>query len=209
MFEFENFSLFLIASLLLNLAPGNDMLFVFSRTLSHGTKGGIYSAIGVFLGCVFHIVLAAVGLSALIMKFSIAYDIIRYAGAVYLIYLGIKTILSKVSFSETKTEINKTSNRNLILHGVITDVLNPKVALFFLAFIPQFVNPDSHYVWAQFLALGFIFNVQGTLMLVFFVLIIGKTTSFFKNTAFWRYMEKITGFILIGLGLNIAWDGRR
>lgn len=209
MFDFENFGLFLIASLLLNLAPGNDMLFVFSRTLSHGTKGGIYSAIGVFLGCIFHIVLAAVGLSALIMKFSIAYDIIRYAGAIYLIYLGIKTILSRGGFSETKTEIKKTSNRNLILNGVMTDILNPKVALFFLAFLPQFVNPDSHYIWAQFLTLGFVFNVQGTLMLFLFVFLIGKTTSFFKNTFFWRYIEKITGFILIGLGLNIALDGKR
>lgn len=209
MFDFENFYLFLLASLLLNLAPGNDMLFVFSRTLSHGTKGGIYSSIGVFLGCIFHIVLAAVGLSAIIMKFSIAYDIIRYAGAVYLIYLGLKTILNKGNFSETKNEGRKLSNRNLIMNGVITDILNPKVALFFLAFLPQFVNPDSQYAWAQFLALGFVFNIQGTLMLILFVLLIGKTTSCIKNTSFWLYIEKITGFILIGLGLNMVLYGKK
>jgi len=209
MFGIEHFSLFLIASLMLNLTPGNDMLYVISRTLSHGVKGGILSSIGVCLGCVVHIVFAAAGLSALIMKFSMAYDIIRYAGAAYLIYLGIASFASRKSFSVGQTIKPITNHRSLILQGIITDILNPKVALFFLAFLPQFVNSNSAHSWLQFLGMGLWFNITGTLMLMLMAVLVAKTTSLLKNTAFWNWQKKITGCILIGLGLNMALTGRK
>lgn len=205
----ENFYLFLVASLMLNLTPGNDMLYVISRTLSSGIKGGIFSVIGVCLGCLFHIVFAVVGLSALIMKFSIAYDIIRYTGTAYLIYLGITSLFNKNKLLAVESRNQKPASSILITQGIITNVLNPKVALFFIAFLPQFINPNSEQTWAQLLGLGLWFDVQGCLLLVVIVVSVGKANILLKNTSFWSYQKKITGLILIGLGLNMALKGKK
>src|SRR4051812_41405106 len=138
----ENFWVFALTGLLLNLTPGNDMLYVIARSSGQGMKAGIISAVGIGAGCIVHITAAVVGLSALIARSAVAFDMIKYAGALYLIYLGIKSVLKKKrSFSITKVE--QLSYRKIFWQGALTNVLNPKVALFFLAFLPQFINVNK------------------------------------------------------------------
>ena len=208
MFEFENFHLFILASLVLNLTPGNDMLFVISRTMSYGIKGGLFSALGVFLGCLVHIAFATIGLSAIIMKFSIAYEIIRYLGAAYLIYFGLMSFITRKDNYTNEIILHKPSSKKLVIQGIITDVLNPKVAIFFLAFLSQFVNQHSENAWLQFLFLGILFNIIGTILFLGIVYVVCRTSDMLKKSLLWKCQEKIAGTVLIGLGLNMALDNK-
>ena len=131
----NNLYLFFIASLLLNITPGNDMLFVISRSISQGAKGGTYSALGIFLGCLVHIIGAVFGLSIIISKSAFLFDFIKLAGAGYLIYLGLKSLLAKAPLAEANENLTQTAPMTLLKQGIITNVLNPKVAIFFLSFL--------------------------------------------------------------------------
>lgn len=205
MFSFQNIYLFFITSLLLNLTPGNDMLYVASRSVSYGIKAGIVSALGIFAGCFVHILAAVLGLSIIITRSAYLFQLIKYAGAAYLVYLGVKALLSKQAIG-TKNEKTGTKNYwNLFKQGVITNALNPKVAIFFLSFLPQFISASSPFFKVQLFTLGIWFDAQGTLVLIIVACILGKTKDFFsKNPKVWLIQEKITGFILIGLGVKIA-----
>jgi len=201
----QNLYLFFIASLLLNLTPGNDMMYVASRSISQGTKAGIISAAGVFIGCFVHITAAVFGLSILIMKSAFLFELIKFIGAGYLIYLGAKTILTKSNFNENLQALPPTDKWKLLKQGVITNALNPKVALFFLSFLPQFIQPGSPLYKTQLFSLGLWFDLQGTCVLMIVAWVIGKAGNFIKNNKkFWRIQEKITGIILIGLGIKVA-----
>ena len=201
----QNLYLFFIASLLLNLTPGNDMLYVASRSISQGIRGGVVSALGVFAGCFVHISAAVLGLSIIISKSAYLFQLIKFAGAGYLIYLGIRAIISKPSASQIDEHIAKTNYWKLFKQGAITNALNPKVAVFFLSFLPQFIDAASPYFKLQLFTLGLWFAVQGTLVLIIVACIFGKTKDFFeRNPKVWRVQEKITGLVLIGLGIKIA-----
>jgi threonine/homoserine/homoserine lactone efflux protein len=205
MFNFQNLYLFFIASLLLNLTPGNDMVYVASRSISQGIKAGIVSACGVFMGCFVHILAAVFGLSIIIAKSACLFQIIKYAGAGYLVYLGIRALLSKPAVKITDEKPSKPQYFKLFKQGILTNALNPKVAIFFLSFLPQFINATSPYFRLQLFTLGIWFGIQGTLVLIIVACILGKTKDFFKqNPKVWLIQEKITGFILIGLGIKIA-----
>jgi threonine/homoserine/homoserine lactone efflux protein len=205
MFDFQNLYLFFIASLLLNLTPGNDMLYVASRSVSQGVKGGIASAAGIFTGCFVHISAAVLGLSIIISKSAWLFQFIKFAGACYLIYLGIKALLSKPAINTGNEKPAPASYWKLFKQGIFTNALNPKVAVFFLSFLPQFINPASQFFKFQLFTLGFWFDVQGTLVLVIVACIMGKTKDFFrKNPKVWKIQEKVTGAVLIGLGIRIA-----
>jgi threonine/homoserine/homoserine lactone efflux protein len=205
MFNFQNLYLFFIASLLLNLTPGNDMLYVASRSVSQGIKGGIASALGVFAGCFVHISAAVFGLSIIISRSAYLFQVIKFAGAAYLIYLGIKALFSKPALNTTDEKLVKTNYWKLFKQGAITNALNPKVAVFFLSFLPQFINPASPFFRFQLFILGIWFAVQGTTVLIIVACIFGKTKDFFKrNPKVWRIQEKITGMVLLGLGIKIA-----
>src|SRR5690349_20652289 len=136
----ENFWVFALTALLLNLTPGNDMLYVAARSTSQGSKAGILSSLGIMAGCMVHIVGAMVGLSAIITRSAVAFDIIKYSGAGYLIYLGMRALINKKRSLKINTSIKKLSHKKVFWQGALTNVLNPKVALFFLAFLPQFIN---------------------------------------------------------------------
>ncbi|HMJ48053.1 MAG TPA: LysE family translocator, partial [Ferruginibacter sp.] len=166
--------LFFIASLMLNLTPGNDMLYVISRSVSHGFKGGLYSSFGIFLGCLFHVMAAVLGISLLIAKSAFLFSIVKFAGAFYLIYLGIKAIMAKAPAVEEEA-IQEKNKLNFLKQGVITNALNPKVAIFFLSFLPQFIDPGSGNVQLQLLFLGLWFSLQGTMLLIIIAFFIGKT----------------------------------
>ena len=205
MFTFQHPYLFFIASLLLNLTPGNDMLYVASRSISQGTRAGIVSALGISVGCFVHILAAVLGISIIIAKSAYAFEIIKFAGAGYLIYLGVKSIITKPNVDTKNEKPSKADYWKLFKQGIITNALNPKVAIFFLSFLPQFIDTASPYFKIQLFTLGVWFDLQGSLLLIIVVFILGKAKNFFKQKPkLWLIQEKITGFILIGLGVRIA-----
>jgi RhtB (resistance to homoserine/threonine) family protein len=204
MFDIDNFYLFLAVSILINLSPGPDMIYTAARSLSQGIKAGVFSALGIFVGCLFHITAAVFGLSKVIEESVLLFSIIKYAGAAYLIYLGIRSFLNK---KKTKKEIEPLpilTSRKIFLQGMLTNILNPKVAIFFLSFLPQFINPQSNYLKEQIAFLGFWFDVQGTAILIVVACTVGAFKNILqKNTAIWNWQQKITGLILFGLGLKM------
>lgn len=205
MFDLQNVYLFFIASLMLNLTPGNDMLYVASRSISQGPKAGIVSALGVFCGCFVHIVAAVFGLSLIIARSAWLFSMIKFAGAGYLIYLGIRSLVSEPATDHIEQNAAVSGGWKLFRQGVITNALNPKVAIFFLSFLPQFVDAGSPYIKADLVTLGLWFAVQGTLILMIVAIILGKSRDFFKqHPKVWLIQEKITGLILIGLGIKVA-----
>lgn len=204
MFDNENFYLFLSVSILINLSPGPDMLYTAARSLSQGVKAGIFSALGIFSGCFFHIAAAVFGLSAVIAQSAFWFSIIKYAGAVYLVYLGIRSLLrGRQAETQLKT-LTPLPYKKIFLQGLLTNVLNPKVAIFFLSFLPQFINPHSIHVKEQIFFLGFWFAVQGTLILMLVALLTGYFSRMLKrNPRFWKWQDRITGLILVALGIRM------
>jgi threonine/homoserine/homoserine lactone efflux protein len=204
MFDIDNFYLFLTVSLLINLSPGPDMIYTAARSLSQGIKAGIFSALGIFVGCLFHLAAAVFGLSKVIEESVLLFSIIKYAGAAYLIYLGTRSLLNK---KKTKKEINTLpvlTGRRIFFQGVLTNILNPKVAIFFLSFLPQFIDPESNNLKEQIAFLGLWFDVQGTATLIIVACAVGAFKNILqKNKAFWNWQEKITGLILFGLGVKM------
>lgn len=210
MFHIQNFYLFFIASLLLNLTPGNDMIYVASRSISQGIKAGMISALGVFIGCFVHILAAVFGLSIIIAKSAFLFELIKYLGAGYLIYLGIKALITRSNFNKDITTLPPVDKWKLLKQGIITNALNPKVALFFLSFLPQFIQVGSSLYKVQLFSLGLWFDLQGTLILIIVAYLLGKTSNFIKNNErFWKIQEKITGIILIGLGIKVALSAKK
>ncbi|HEY4876542.1 MAG TPA: LysE family translocator [Puia sp.] len=206
----ENFWLFAVTALLLNLTPGNDMLFVIARSSSQGSKAGIVSSLGIMSGCMVHMIAAVAGLSAIIAKSAVAFTVIKYVGAVYLIYLGAKSFLDKEKNIQVNNSIIKTSYKKIFWQGVLTNVLNPKVALFFLAFLPQFINTKTGNATAQILFLGVWFNVGGTLVNIIVALLFGKIGKLLsKSGRFVQWQKRITGSILIALGIKVALSSRK
>jgi len=165
--------------LLLNLTPGTDMLYVASRSVSQGIRAGVVSSLGIFVGCFVHIFAAVLGLSIIIAKSAALFQAIKFAGAAYLIYLGVKALIAKPAIN---TENEQPANANywkLFKQGIVTNALNPKVAIFFLSFLPQFIYPASPYFKVQLFTLGLWFAVQGTSVLIIVACILGKTKDFF------------------------------
>jgi RhtB (resistance to homoserine/threonine) family protein len=203
MFQIENFYLFLSVSLLVNLAPGPDMLYTAARSLSQGTKAGIFSALGIFAGCFFHITAAIFGLSKIIEESVVLFSIIKYTGAAYLIYLGMKTMFDR----KTQTEIvalPELRYRKIFIQGMITNLLNPKVVIFFLSFLPQFIDPGSPWLKEQIAFLGLWFGVQGTLILIIVAVLAGTFRNILLgNKSFRAWQQKVTGLILVGLGIRM------
>ena len=210
MISLNDFFLFALASLMLNITPGNDMLYVATKSTSQGVKAGVVSALGIAGGCIVHLLAAVIGLSAIIANSATAFDIIKYVGAAYLVYLGIRSFLSKQNkFSITNT-VEKKSLPKLFWQGLFTNVLNPKVALFFLAFLPQFIHPEKGNAGMQILLLGLWFNFSGTIVNMIVALLFGKLGNWLADKqSFVQWQNKITGLLLIGLGVKIALSSRK
>jgi len=190
---------------MLNITPGNDMLYVATRSTSQGVKAGIVSSLGVFVGCLVHIMAAVIGLSALIAQSAVAFGVIKYIGAGYLVYLGVRSILSKTSAFKVNDKAAPLSYRRIFWQGVLTNVLNPKVALFFLAFLPQFINISAKHTWLQILFLGAWFDTGGTLVNILVAILFGKIGGWFSQSAWFnKWQNKVTGVILVGLGIKVA-----
>jgi len=207
MLEKTAFLTFLFAAFMLNIAPGPDMLYVIGRSVGQGRKAGIVSALGIFAGCWVHILAAAFGIAAILRSSPLAFNIVRYAGAAYLVYLGMRLIASRSNLS---TQPLKTENLDSIFRqGVITNVLNPKVAIFFLAFLPQFIDAHRGSVLLQILVLGLIFNVGGTLVNLVVAYAGGTLGQLLRrNARVARLQQWFTGLLFIGLGARLVWQRR-
>jgi threonine/homoserine/homoserine lactone efflux protein len=201
------FLTFIFAAFMLNIAPGPDMLYVIGRSVGQGRKAGIVSALGVFVGCWAHILAAAFGIAALLRSSPVAFNLVRYAGAAYLVYLGIKMLVHKSNLSAQALKPEPLIA--IFRQGVITNVLNPKVAMFFLAFLPQFIDARRGSVVLQILLLGLIFNVGGTLVNLAVAYAGGTLGELLRrNARFARMQQWFTGLVFIGLGVRPAWQRR-
>jgi threonine/homoserine/homoserine lactone efflux protein len=206
----EDFWMFALTGLLLNLTPGNDMLYVIARSSGQGTRAGVISALGIGAGCIVHILAAVIGLSALIAQSATAFGIIKYIGAAYLVYLGIKSLLSRKHPIKIDQNLKRLSYKKIFWQGFITNVLNPKVALFFLAFLPQFINLQKGNTSLQILFLGTWFDFVGTIVNVLVALLFGKIGAWLsKSPTFIQWQERITGTILIALGIKVALSSKK
>lgn len=206
MFGIINFETFLIAGILLILTPGTDTMYILGRSISQGRKSGVMSALGISTGILVHCLFAALGLSIILAKSALAFEVVKYLGAAYLIFLGVKSIIAKPqdSFELDQLGTNK-SLKKIYMSGVLTNVLNPKVALFFLAFIPQFVDPTYAHSTLTFSLLGFTFFVLGSaysFLLVFFAARL--STSIRNNYKFKTWLDRVTGLMFVGLGIKLA-----
>ncbi len=206
----ENFWLFALTGLLLNLTPGNDMLYVIARSSGGRTKAGIISALGIGAGCLVHILAAVAGLSALIAQSALAFNIIKYAGAAYLIYLGLRSLLKKNKVFVAPGKVQSLPFKRIFWQGVLTNVLNPKVALFFLAFLPQFIDLHRGNTGLQILFLGTWFDVVGTIVNILVALLFGRLSGWLsRSSKFVQWQERITGMILIGIGIKVALESKK
>jgi threonine/homoserine/homoserine lactone efflux protein len=209
MLNSTNFILFFVASWILIVTPGPDMLYVITRGVTQGRAAGILSAMGVTLGLLVHTVFAALGLAVLLQTSAVAFSIVKYAGVVYLVYLGVKAIKEKSRFTpgEQKQFAN---SRTIFLQGTLSNVLNPKVALFFLAFLPQFVDQEQGQVPLQMVVLGIMFAVFGFLFLVTLGYFSGRIGHWLFDRPFIAdKLRWLTGTVLIGLGVRLAFAKRK
>jgi RhtB (resistance to homoserine/threonine) family protein len=205
MFGIINFGAFVLAGILLAITPGSDTMFILGNSISNGKKAGILSALGINTGSLFHTAFAAFGLSILLSESVMAFNIVKYLGAAYLIYLGIKSILNKQTVP--KDEFNKTakSNKKIYMSGILTNILNPKVALFYLAFLPQFIDPNYSNHYFSFLVLGLSFTMIGTIWCLILAIYSSKfSMKLRENKRFNIWLHKLTGLVFISLGIKLA-----
>ena len=200
--------LFLAATLTLNVTPGPDMLYVIARSVAQGRQAGIVSAFGIAGGTIVHTALVALGLSGLLLAVPIAFEIVKLAGAAYLMWLGARLLL-RTGDTATAPAVIRAPMGAIFRQGVVTNVLNPKVALFFLAFLPQFVDPRRGPVAVQIAALGLLFNVSGTLVNIAVALLASRAGQWTRRRASTTSLERASGGLFIGLGLRLALFERR
>jgi threonine/homoserine/homoserine lactone efflux protein len=208
MIDTHLFAFFLAAATLLAITPGPGIFYVLSRSLTGGRIEGFLSAAGTFVGGLVHVAAAAVGISAVIATSAVAFGFIKYTGAFYLVYLGIGMIRSRNLLVEENLQIVRASHT--FRQGILTEVLNPKTALFFLSFIPQFVNPQLGKVMLQFLVLGFLsvtLNTIADLAVVCFAAPIGIRLK--SSARFRRNQRVISGTAMIGLGAFLGFGESR
>jgi len=200
---------FIAAGLLLNVTPGPDVLYIVGRSIGQGRLAGLVSVLGISTGCLFHVASAALGLSALMIALPLAYDAVRYAGAAYLVWLGVRAIASKSSPLQVQ-RVEPERLAQVFRQGVLTNMLNPKVALFFLAFLPQFTDPTRGPVPLQIALLGLIFIGNGTVVCLIYALAASWLGEWLKtryDVATW--LNRAMGALFVGLGIRLALENRR
>jgi threonine/homoserine/homoserine lactone efflux protein len=211
MFGTHDLALFVLSGLLLNVTPGPDTLYIVGRSTAQGRRAGAAAAFGIGAGCFVHTIAAAVGLSAILAASAAAFTGVELIGAAYLVYLGITLWHAKAQFPGPETTaLPGTSLRNVFAQGFLINVLNPKVALFFLAFLPQFIDAAAPGKTAAFLFLGSVFIVNGTLWNLFVAWSaanIGRRIEEHSNLGVW--LNRIVGSVLVCLGIKLALTGQR
>ncbi len=201
------FLLFMAGALALNVTPGPDMTFVLAQATHRGTRAGVAAALGIGTGTIFHMTLAAFGLAALFAAWPLAFDIVRYAGAAYLVWIAAGMIRHPPHLSRSGGE---PSVRTAFRQGVVTNIFNPKVAIFFIAFLPQFVVTGAGPAWLQILVLGICFDISGTLVNSLVAFGGGRLAARLKaNPLIGKIMGWISASVMLGLAVRLAWTERR
>lgn len=194
---------FLTASFLLWLTPGPDTMYILARSIAQGRRAGVMSALGIGSGLLIHTLLAGFGLAAILATSALAFVAVKTAGAAYLVYLGVKTLRKGIAPPAAQGFVPVSSWR-VYREGVVCNALNPKVAVFFLALLPQFVDPGARLGPMPFLFLGAIFVTGGTLWCFGQALCAARATrTFRRNPALLRWLERLSGCVYIALGLNL------
>ena len=199
--------LFIVSGLLLNVTPGPDTAYIVGRSVQLGWRGGAAAALGIGAGCLVHVFAAAIGLSALLAASSAAFTLVKWAGAAYLCYTGVKMLLSRPNthVDEAAPASRAISLRQVFVQGALTNVLNPKVALFFLAFLPQFVATDSPHKAAAFVVLGLIFVFNGTLWCLGVAAFTASAAGRFRQSGgALRWINRALGGVFVYLGVRVA-----
>jgi RhtB (resistance to homoserine/threonine) family protein len=202
----ENFSLFVIMCILLIILPGPDTAIATKNTLTIGRNGGFKTILGTCCALLIHTLAAVVGLSAIIVKSALLFSVFKYFGAVYLVYLGIKTLWALKQNKTTASDItaeSKYEGKSCFKQGFLTNLLNPKVAVFFLTFLPQFVESGSQ-SYIPFLIMGITYMLLTALWFLFYIYLLDQIRAFMKRPKTQSVIEGITGTILIGFGIKLA-----
>jgi threonine/homoserine/homoserine lactone efflux protein len=209
----ESLLLFAAAGLLLNLTPGPDVLYIVSNALRGGARAGVVAALGITAGCFVHIVAATVGVSALLAASSLAFTVLKWLGAAYLVFVGVRLLFSKVQSAikleaapvDSTLATGRISYKNIFLRGFWTNALNPKVALFFLAFLPQFIAPTVEHKSLAFLGLGLLFTFNGLWVNIGW----GVAAAWLAARADvvqrgMHWLDRVAGALFIGFGIQLA-----
>ncbi|KWT75377.1 LysE family translocator [Agrobacterium radiobacter] len=203
-----NLSLFVSATLVLLLVPGPAVLFIFARSVEQGRSAGLVSILGIHSATLVHVVAAAVGLSALLASSALAFSVVKYAGAAYLIWLGLKKLFGPSDLPDIEGMVPARSRMRIFREGFIVNLLNPKTALFFLAFLPQFVEVDRGHVAMQVAFLGILYTAIGVLTDGAYALAAGTAGNWLKRSPVYLKAERwVSGFVYIGLGMTAALSG--
>ena len=205
MFGAHDLWLFVLSGLLLNIAPGPDTLYILSRTASQGWRGGAVAALGIGTGCWVHIFAAALGLSALLAASATAFTVLKWVGGVYLVWMGISMLRTSAQTLEPGARAPQQRLRRIFAQGFATNALNPKVALFFLAFLPQFIDPDAPHKALAFIFLGCVFNFNATLWNLFVAWSAARIARSVKDSRAVRtWINRTIGGVFIYLGVRLA-----
>jgi threonine/homoserine/homoserine lactone efflux protein len=201
---------FVTAGLLLNLTPGPDVLYIVTQSLRHGARAGVVAGLGITAGCFVHVVAAAVGVGAVLATSPMAFTLLKWLGAAYLLYMGLRMLLSRQAAAQAPgTESGPLKFKSVFFGGFMTNVLNPKVALFFLAFVPQFIAPEATDKALAFILLGTLFNLNSVAINVGYALLSAALAR--RMSAVQRAMaamERVAGLMFIGFGLRLALSGQ-
>jgi RhtB (resistance to homoserine/threonine) family protein len=213
MFGITHFEFFIVAVFLLNVTPGPDTAYIVGRSVAQGRGAGLMSALGISAGCCVHSLACAFGLTALLAASTTAFTVIKFAGAIYLIYLGARLIFARPAAQTTESDARAVdapkSLKQLFLQGFWTNVLNPKVVLFFVSFFPQFVTTGSEHKTFAFLTLGAVFVVMSMLWNSFVAWIAGSVTQRFSGKpSVKKWLDRGVGSAFVGLGIRLATASR-
>ena len=205
MFGTHDLWVFVVAGLLLNFTPGPDTLYIVGRSSAQGLRAGAVGALGIGAGTLVHITAAALGLSAILAASATAFTIVKIAGAAYLVYVGFGLIRASQAAPANAVAMAPVALRKVFVQGFLTNVLNPKVALFFLAFLPQFVAPDAPSKPLAFLFLGVIFDLNGTLWNLLVAWSAARISGGLRrNAVFTKWFDRCVGSIFVLLGIRLA-----
>ena len=205
----ETIILFMAAAVALNVTPGPSILYVMARSVGQGRTAGMVSALGLGTGSLIHAGAAALGLSVILAYSPLAYTVVKYLGAGYLVYLGVRILLVRDGQLPTAVLAHVSLTR-VFWQGVVTELLNPKIVLFFMSFLPQFVDPARGSVAGQTLFLGLLFHVTGVPINMLVAVVGGAIASWLsQNPVFARVRNGLAGAVLIGLGVRLALSERR
>jgi threonine/homoserine/homoserine lactone efflux protein len=205
-----NLGLFVSATLVLLLVPGPAVLYIFARSVEQGRSAGLVSILGIHTATLLHVVAAGVGLSALLASSALAFSVVKYVGAAYLIWLGLKKLFGQSAIPDVERGLPTRGRMRIFREGFIVNLLNPKTALFFLAFLPQFVEVGRGHVATQIAFLGILYTAIGVLTDGTYALAAGTAGNWLKRSPVYLKAERwVSGFVYIGLGLTAAFAGNQ